>query len=134
MQQATEENQWNCARCKQPLCLPHALLQRRIHACDSILQAFTSPLVYHNAHKIRKATFDKLFGSTFGLRGAVSTLGSRQPSSEWPVSPPSRLIWAALTFGDCEPIDERSVRGWYDVGFDNDRTGNSDNWGAIVCL
>ncbi|KAG9010092.1 hypothetical protein FRB93_004754 [Tulasnella sp. JGI-2019a] len=104
-----------CGTCSRGYCFQHALLYRRTHAADDILESrAASKDSYHARHKLCKVEFDKVFGTGYGP-GATWTLKGSAPSPDWPVSLNLRLVWAALTFDDCQPIDvEHSVRGWYD--------------------
>lgn len=111
-----------CGNCSRGYCFQHALLYRRTHASDDILEArAASKEVYHSRHKVCKASFDKTFGTGYGVGSSWGLKGSA-PTPDWPVYPSLRLVWAALTFDDCHPTDDqRSVRGWYDKPVSSDR-------------
>lgn len=118
-----------CVGCSRGLCYRHSLVMRRTHTSLDILygKVTATSEVYHRLHKQERNNFDLVFGFNYGHAIAKST-----PKPEGPLAPSLRLVWAALTFPECEPIDQkRSCRGWYDqlVGF---LINMSADW--LICL
>ncbi|KAG9013008.1 hypothetical protein FRB94_004401 [Tulasnella sp. JGI-2019a] len=88
-----------CGTCSRGYCFQHALLYRRTHAADDILESrAASKDSYHARHKLCKVEFDKVFGTGYGP-GATWTLKGSAPSPDWPVSLNLRLT-SSIRFED----------------------------------
>lgn len=113
-----------CSECHRSYCHKHALLFRRSHVSDGILDIKDVKRIYHPRHTApgRKAdddpprndkeVFNAAFGSSYGLPKSRKAVTLPEAISE--LGPGTRLTWAAITYPDCSPIDRRSQLGFYD--------------------
>lgn len=115
-------------KCHRSYCHKHALLFRRSHASDGILDSRDDRIQYHSRHTRRKQTagqqgtvhvgdkqaFDEVFGPAYAYPG--STGYSRVIPQIFELDPATRLTWAALTYPKCRPLaPQRSALGFYDT-------------------
>lgn len=112
--------------CRRSYCHKHALLLRRSHVSDGILDIKDAQGLYHPRHKGRKPTsfednaelndkqiFNAAFGSSYGIPGRRTKTVKERPTI-FELGPSTRLTWAAITYPNCIPIDHRSRLGFYD--------------------
>jgi len=135
----------NGGGCDRGVCFYHSLRIRRSHAVDDILDSGQKDVSqYHSKHTSgsrrptdflnEKDSFNRLFGKEYGSTTVmfprrISTTpmkSSKRKSTGQSSKPPTfeslltlepgvRLIWAALTFPNCDPEEpSRSRLGWYD--------------------
>lgn len=113
--------------CHRAQCHKHALLLRRSHTSDSLLDARDDQVRYHSRHTVSKAggdmsgpqelsnkeVFDQVFGPTYGYPNSDES----PPTSPkiYELDPSTRLTWAAIAYPNCNPVAAKnSVLGFYD--------------------